>query len=46
MIMECRLKENQSKCTCPDKECEHYGACCACVAYHRAGGDLPMCLRK
>jgi hypothetical protein len=46
MSNECQLAENKAKCTCTSKNCERYGACCKCVAYHREAGGLPACLKK
>ena len=38
-----QLKKNLAGCTCTYMACERRGACCACVAYHRASGQLPGC---
>ena len=32
------------ECPCP-KDCPRHGKCCACVAHHRAMGNLPRCSR-
>ena len=32
-------------CPCKNETCERYGKCCACVAFHREAGNLPVCLR-
>jgi hypothetical protein len=39
-----QLKSNLAACTCTYVSCEKRGQCCACVAYHRANGELPGCL--
>ena len=44
--MECRKKENEKDCACPHEDCQRHAVCCECVAYHRGGGELPMCLRE
>ncbi|MHC4712832.1 MAG: hypothetical protein ACYTAN_06105 [Planctomycetota bacterium] len=44
--MECKKDENQKKCICPHEDCPRHAVCCDCVAYHRDGGELPMCLRN
>jgi hypothetical protein len=36
-------KKNLAVCTCTYETCERRGLCCACVAYHRASGQLPGC---
>jgi hypothetical protein len=38
-----QLKKNLAGCTCTYMACERRGACCACVTYHRASGQLPGC---
>ena len=38
-------EENRKNCTCDSTACSRRGVCCECVAYHRANGELPMCLR-
>lgn len=43
--MECTIENNKMICTCPEKDCENYGHCCACVTKHRNKGNLPHCLR-
>ena len=45
MSMECKREENEKQCKCPATDCERHGMCCECVANHREGGSLPMCLR-
>ena len=37
-----KQKQNAASCTCT-YSCDKRGACCACVAYHRASGELPGC---
>lgn len=41
-----RSCENKHPCECHSTSCERHGKCCDCVAYHKAGGDLPVCLRN
>lgn len=36
---------NKQSCTCYDTTCPNHGKCCECVAYHRARGNPPVCLR-
>lgn len=36
---------NTHECSCPHS-CARHAKCCDCVAYHKAAGDLPVCLRK
>ncbi|MCX7656071.1 MAG: DUF6485 family protein [Treponemataceae bacterium] len=38
----CTVEANLKKCTCT-YPCEKRGKCCACIAYHRAHGELPAC---
>jgi hypothetical protein len=37
-------KKNVVSCTCTYTSCDKRGVCCACIAYHRASGQLPGCL--
>ncbi|MEI8176986.1 MAG: DUF6485 family protein [Candidatus Omnitrophota bacterium] len=30
-------------CNCSYESCTRKGYCCECIAYHRAGGELPAC---
>lgn len=41
--MDCKKTSNAEKCPCTYSSCPRKGACCECVAYHRAGGELPGC---
>jgi hypothetical protein len=36
---------NVKECLCPNTGCANHGTCCACVANHRNGGSVPLCLR-
>lgn len=36
------MAENLKCCTCT-YDCDKRGLCCACVAYHRAKGQIPGC---
>lgn len=36
--------ENNRPCACRNVGCKNHGRCCACVANHRAQGNLPFCL--
>jgi len=36
-------KKNAAACPCTYTSCDKRGACCACVAYHRANDELPGC---
>jgi hypothetical protein len=38
--------DNTRKCDCPNVNCGNHGKCCACVAAHKGGSELPFCLRK
>lgn len=40
--MECRKEANIKKCNCT-YPCSRKGACCDCLHYHRAMGELPAC---
>ena len=43
-VAECdNRKKNLADCTCTYTSCDKRGVCCACVAYHRASGQLPGC---
>lgn len=35
---------NTHECECTSS-CERHARCCDCVAYHKALGNLPVCLR-
>lgn len=41
--MDCAREKNKVKCTCTYEPCSRKGACCACIEYHRASGELPGC---
>jgi len=41
--MDCKKNSNEEKCSCTYSSCPRKGACCECVAYHRANGELPGC---
>lgn len=41
--MDCKKDRNKAGCACTYEPCSRKGACCDCVAYHRAGGELPGC---
>lgn len=41
--MECKKTSNKAACSCTYEPCSRKGACCDCVAYHRAAGELPGC---
>ena len=41
--MDCIQKENSAKCPCTYTGCERRGACCKCVAYHRANNQMVAC---
>jgi hypothetical protein len=41
--MECKQKANDKRCTCTYPGCSRHGACCDCLAYHRAMRQLPGC---
>ena len=32
--------------SCPNTGCAHHGKCCDCVANHKKGGSLPLCMRE
>ena len=40
------LETNKKSCACPNKTCTRHGFCCACVEYHLAAGNLPLCMRN
>ena len=42
--MDCTKEKNLKNCTCTYEPCARKGACCACIAYHRANGELPGCV--
>lgn len=42
--MECTKQKNLANCTCTYEPCSRKGACCQCIAYHQANGELPGCL--
>jgi hypothetical protein len=44
--MECKREKNQATCACPSDDCPRHGVCCECVAFHKAKGQLPVCLRS
>ena len=44
--MECKRELNKAACSCPHDDCDRNGRCCECVAYHKAKGQLPVCLRS
>jgi len=35
---------NRVPCTCTYVACPRHGHCCACIAHHRAQGEVPGCL--
>lgn len=41
--MECRKKENASKCSCTYTGCPRKGVCCECISYHLKRNELPGC---
>ncbi|MFH1837350.1 MAG: DUF6485 family protein [Candidatus Omnitrophota bacterium] len=41
--MECKIKENMTKCNCSYEPCSRKGRCCDCLHYHREMGELPAC---
>ena len=41
--MDCKKNINIKSCSCTYEPCSRKGLCCDCVAYHRAGGELPAC---
>jgi hypothetical protein len=41
--MECHQKANAKRCTCTYPGCPRHGACCECLAYHKAKRQLPGC---
>lgn len=41
--MDCKKDRNKAGCACTYEPCSRKGACCDCVAYHRAAGELPGC---
>ena len=41
--MDCKKSSNLKNCACTYEPCPRKGVCCDCVAYHRAGGELPGC---
>ena len=44
-MAECpERKVNLEQCGCTYAACARRGNCCACVAHHRAQGQLPGCL--
>ena len=42
--MDCKKTVTAKTCTCTYEPCQRKGACCDCVDYHRANGELPGCL--
>ena len=36
---------NVHTCSCPNTDCAHHGKCCDCIANHKKGGSLPLCMR-
>ena len=36
-------QQNLKECTCTYESCGNRGMCCACVAQHRAAGQIPGC---
>jgi hypothetical protein len=42
--MECNQARNLEDCTCTYTACSKRGRCCACIAQHRAAGEIPGCL--
>lgn len=41
--MECKQKENLSRCNCTYPGCDKKGICCECIRYHWRLGELPAC---
>ena len=39
------IQKNKQNCTCKSDKCPRHGVCCECVAYHRAAGNKPMCMK-
>ena len=39
------LENGMDECTCPKKECAHFGKCEECIAHHAEKGNLPFCKR-
>ncbi len=37
---------NIHPCSCPNTACAHHGKCCDCIANHKKGGSLPLCMRE
>lgn len=37
--------KNEARCPCGSTGCKRHGVCCECLAYHRASGDKPACMR-
>ncbi len=42
--MECRIEDNQDKCTCTYEPCSRKGRCCECISYHLKSDELPGCV--
>lgn len=44
--MDCPNKQtNINRCSCTYEPCSRKGVCCECIAYHRAQGQRPACMK-
>jgi len=41
--MDCTQQKNAAHCPCTYTSCDKRGACCRCVAYHRAQNQMVAC---
>ncbi|MBU0549374.1 MAG: hypothetical protein KJ838_03515 [Candidatus Omnitrophica bacterium] len=41
--MECKIKQNKSRCSCTYEPCSRKGACCECIQYHLLSRQMPAC---
>lgn len=41
--MECTQDNNAAKCPCTYTSCDKRGACCKCIAFHRARNEMVGC---
>ncbi|MCX6997158.1 MAG: DUF6485 family protein [Kiritimatiellaeota bacterium] len=41
--MECKQKDNRSRCNCSYEPCVRKGVCCECLRYHLRSRELPAC---
>lgn len=37
--------KNNTACPCKSDKCARHGVCCECIAYHRAAGNKPACMK-